>query len=175
MKFKHINYEGGTGKRSKEVETYNYHKAAAVLAEYGFDCIRLADDWQGADFLAHHKRANQILKVQLKSCLVIDKKYKHEEELYMCFPLDKNGQMVLGQAFPPHGGRKGPWLAEKEYMEDEGPLLDLDWNGRSEEGAGGVRVRSMSWLPWLPGMYSPEQREAHRRQVTTTVFSDQWA
>ena len=95
MKFEHINYKGGTGQRSKEVETYNYHKAAAVLAEYGFDCVRLADDWQGADFLAHHKRANQVLKVQLKSCLVIDKKYKHEEELYMCFPLDKTGKWYL--------------------------------------------------------------------------------
>ena len=88
MGYKHINYEGGTGKRSKEVETYNFHKASAVLAEYGFDCIRLADDWKGADFLAHHKETNTTLNVQLKTCLVIDKKYEQYQDLYMCFPLD---------------------------------------------------------------------------------------
>lgn len=89
MEFAHISYEGGTGKRSKEVETYNFHKAAAVLAEYGFDCIRLADDWQGADFLAFHKESGQTLRVQLKASLVVDKRYKDDQDLYMCFPLDK--------------------------------------------------------------------------------------
>ena len=93
--FDHISYEGGTGKRSKEVETYNFHKAAAVLAEYGFDCIRLANDWQGADFLAHHKPTDEILRVQLKTCLVIDKKYEHDKGLYTCFPLDKTGCWYL--------------------------------------------------------------------------------
>lgn len=87
--FEHISYEGGTGQRSKEVETYNFHKAASVLAEYGFDCIRLSNDWGGADFLAHHKGKNRTLRVQLKSALVVDKKYKSDPDLYMCFPLDK--------------------------------------------------------------------------------------
>ena len=86
--FEHISYEGGTGLRSKEVETYNFHKAASVLAEYGFDCIRLSDDWGGADFLAHHKRTPRTLRVQLKSALVVDKRYENSHDLYMCFPLD---------------------------------------------------------------------------------------
>ena len=95
--FKHISYEGGTGRRSKEVETYNYHKAASVLAEYGFDCIRLSDDWAGADFLAHHKGTgkgtDKTLRVQLKSALVVDnKKYGDDHDLYMCFPLDGTKQ-----------------------------------------------------------------------------------
>lgn len=56
MVFARIDYKEGTGKSSKQVETYNFHKAAAVLVEFGFDCIRVSDDWEGADFLAHHKR-----------------------------------------------------------------------------------------------------------------------
>ena len=39
MAFDRINYEEGTGKSSKQIESYNFHKAAAVLVEYGFDCI----------------------------------------------------------------------------------------------------------------------------------------
>lgn len=37
---------------SKEKENYNYHKVAAALAEYGYDSMRLNNDWQGADFIA---------------------------------------------------------------------------------------------------------------------------
>ena len=88
MEFEHIGYEIGTGKSSSAIETYNFHKAAAVLAEYGFECVRLTDDWEGADFVAYHKTASRALSVQLKTCLVIDKRYMPFKELYMCFPLD---------------------------------------------------------------------------------------
>jgi hypothetical protein len=40
---------------SKQKEIYNFQKVAGLLADYGFNCIKLADDWQGADFLAYHK------------------------------------------------------------------------------------------------------------------------
>ena len=65
----YITFAEGTGRYSKQVETYNFHKAASVLAEYGFDCIRLADDWRGADFLAHHRDKEITLSVQLKASL----------------------------------------------------------------------------------------------------------
>ena len=39
MEFKRLSYTDGTGKVSKAIESYNFHKAAGVLAEYGFDCI----------------------------------------------------------------------------------------------------------------------------------------
>lgn len=38
---------------------------AAKLADYGFNCIKLADDCQGADFLAYHKDGEETLEVQL--------------------------------------------------------------------------------------------------------------
>lgn len=70
----------------KQKENYHFHKQAAVLADYGFNCIKLSDDWEGADFLAH---SNEItLKVQLKSRTTIAKKYI-SKDLYMLFPLDE--------------------------------------------------------------------------------------
>lgn len=70
---------------SKQKEVFNFQKIASELAEYGFNCIKLADDWQGADFLAYHKDGDETLKVQLKARLTIDKKYMGQQ-LYMAFP-----------------------------------------------------------------------------------------
>ena len=56
MRFSHISYEKTTGAHSKRIESYNFHKAAAVLAEYGFDCVRLADDWKGLTSLPSTSR-----------------------------------------------------------------------------------------------------------------------
>ena len=89
MDFEHIGYEQGTGRASKQVETYNFYKAAAVLAEYGFECVRLSNDWEAVDFLAHHTNTGTTLKVQLKTCLIIDERLVQFDNLYMCFPIDK--------------------------------------------------------------------------------------
>jgi len=83
MKFKRIDYSTLSGKQQ---EIYNFQKIAGVLAEYGFNCIKLADDWLGADFLAYHKDGLETLKVQLKSRLTIDKKYV-DKRLHVAFPL----------------------------------------------------------------------------------------
>lgn len=60
---------------SRQQENYNFHKVAARLADYGFNCLRLTDDWQGADFIACHIDGQTFLKVQLKGRLCLDKKY----------------------------------------------------------------------------------------------------
>ena len=75
---------------AKQREIYKYQKVAAVLADYGFNCIKLDDDWQGADFLAYHKDRNQTVKVQLKGGLVIDKKYT-SKNIYLCFRIMNDG------------------------------------------------------------------------------------
>jgi hypothetical protein len=75
----------------RQKENYNFHKAAARLADYGFNSIRLTDDWQGADFIAIHVDGETFFKVQLKGRLTINKKYLgraihiaflHGDELY---------------------------------------------------------------------------------------------
>ncbi|OBU86575.1 hypothetical protein [Chromobacterium subtsugae] len=61
---------------ARQKENYNFQKLAAVLADYGFNCLRLTDDWQGADFIACHIDGETFLKVQLKGCrLLFDRKY----------------------------------------------------------------------------------------------------
>jgi hypothetical protein len=83
MELKKVEY---TELNSKQKEIFNFQKVAGVLADYGFNCIKLADDWLGADFLAYHKDENETLRVQLKSRLTIDKKYIGKE-LHMAFPI----------------------------------------------------------------------------------------
>ena len=59
---------------AKQKENFNYHKVAAALADYGYDSMRLNNDWQGADFIA--VKNDEMLKVQLKGRFTINHKYK---------------------------------------------------------------------------------------------------
>ncbi len=70
--FRRIDYRN---LNSRQQENYNFQKVAGRLADYGFNCLRLSDDWQGADFIACHIDGETILRVQLKGRLTIDKKY----------------------------------------------------------------------------------------------------
>ncbi len=78
---------------AKQKEIYNFQKIAAVLADYGYNCIKLADDWHGADFLAYHKDGSNTLKVQLKGRITINKKYIGKD-LWIAFPLKKHWYMI---------------------------------------------------------------------------------
>ena len=40
---------------ARQKEVYNFQKVSALLADYGFNCLKPSEDWQGADFLAYHK------------------------------------------------------------------------------------------------------------------------
>lgn len=73
---------------SRQKENYNFQKVAAELADYGFNCMWLNDDWQGADFIACHIDGNTFIKVQLKGRLTIDKKYNNKE-IYVAFNQDE--------------------------------------------------------------------------------------
>lgn len=72
----------------KQREAFNYQKISAILADYGYLTIRLADDWCGADFIAQHIDGS-YLKVQLKSRLTVEKKYENKD-LWICFPSKDN-------------------------------------------------------------------------------------
>ena len=77
---------------SRQKENYNFAKIAARLADYGFNCIRLTDDWQGADFIACHVNNEIFLKVQLKGRLTLDKKYL-QKNIFIAF-ISKDGWYV---------------------------------------------------------------------------------
>ena len=71
----------------RQKENFNFQKVASTLADYGFNCIRLSDDWQGADFIACHIDGKTFVKIQLKSCLTFQKKF-NGKDIYIAFPKD---------------------------------------------------------------------------------------
>ena len=79
-----INYEDLEGQGKKQ-ENFNFHEAASLLSNYGFNCIRLTDDWNGADFLAYHISGSMTLHIQLKGRIGIGKKYMKSNP-YILFP-----------------------------------------------------------------------------------------
>jgi hypothetical protein len=73
---------------SKQQESYNYQKISGLLAEYGYITYRMHDDYHGADFHAVHVYGD-VLKVQLKGRVTIDKKYLNKG-IYIAFSNDRN-------------------------------------------------------------------------------------
>lgn len=69
---------------SRQKETYNFHRVAGRLAEYGYNSILLSDDWLGADFIAYHNDGERFYRVQLKGRMTIDNKYVGKG-LYIAF------------------------------------------------------------------------------------------
>ena len=67
---------------SKQKENYNYHKVVSALAEYGYDSMRLNNDWEGADFIS--VKGDDMIKVQLKGRFTLDRKYE-DKDLYIAF------------------------------------------------------------------------------------------
>ena len=72
-----------TNLNSRQQENYNFYKVASTLADYGFNCLRLTDDYNGADFIALHSDGSHMM-VQLKGRWTIDKKYLGKN-IHICF------------------------------------------------------------------------------------------
>ena len=106
MKLQEVNYKEVT---AKQKEIFNFQKVAAKLADYGFNCIKLDDDWQGADFLAYHKDGDRTLKVQLKGRLSIYQKYEGKD-LWMCFPHEGSWYLIPHDRLIEIAGERTPWL-----------------------------------------------------------------
>ena len=104
---------------ARQKELFNFQKIAATLADFGFNCIKLADDWQGADFLAYHATGTTTLKVQLKSRLTIDQKYRNKD-IWMAFPHKKNWYLIehhrLVEKVKEHTG----WLSSSSWVDKHG-------------------------------------------------------
>lgn len=69
---------------SKQREAYHFQKISALLADYGYQTIKLSDDWCGADFIAQHLDGT-FRKIQLKGRLAVGRKYEGKE-LWIAFP-----------------------------------------------------------------------------------------
>ena len=101
---------------AKQKEIYNFQKVAALLAEYGFNCIKLADNWQGADFLAYHRHSDRTLNVQLKAGIEIHKKYQ-SKGLYMAFRAKETWYLIEHDALVELCGQHTTFLNTKEWKE----------------------------------------------------------
>ncbi|WP_298486241.1 hypothetical protein [uncultured Maribacter sp.] len=64
------------------------------MANYGFNSMRLNDDWQGADFIAVHIDGDDMLKVQLKGRFTLAKKYI-DKNIYIAFIENDNVKIYL--------------------------------------------------------------------------------
>lgn len=112
MKFTRIQYSELNGKQK---EIFNFQKIAGLLADYGFNCIKLADDWQGADFLAYHKDGEVTHRVQLKSRLTVDKRYMGKN-LCIAFPLLQSWCLVEHDRLVSLVGSTTPWLRTESWL-----------------------------------------------------------
>jgi len=126
MRLRKITY---AGLNSRQKEIFNFQKVAGLLADYGFNCIKLADDWQGADFLAYHIDGSKTLKVQLKSHLTIGKKYVGKA-LHMAFPVHRAWYVSEHDALVDLVKKNTTWLTSESWRkrgsyssENSGPRL----------------------------------------------------
>jgi len=79
---------------AKAREMYNFHKVASVLADYGYTCMWLSNDWNSADFIAVHIDGISNIKVQLKGGIAFAQKYRNKG-LYICFIDGDSGGVYL--------------------------------------------------------------------------------
>lgn len=100
---------------AKQKEIYNFQKVAALLADYGFNCIKLDDDWNGADFLALHKDG-PTLRVQLKARATIDRKYEGRD-VHVAFPAGSDWYLVAHDDLIRIAGKTTRWLETRSWME----------------------------------------------------------
>jgi hypothetical protein len=101
---------------AKQKELFNFQKIAARLADYGFNCIKLADDWKGADFLAYHIDGTTTLKVQLKSRVTIKHKYRGTD-IWIAFPHKSDWYLIKHDHLVEKVGKHTVWLSSLSWKE----------------------------------------------------------
>lgn len=105
--------------KARQQEVFNFQKVAGQLADYGFNCIKLADDWQGADFLAYHVDGKNTLKVQLKSRLTISRK-ELGKSLFIAFPVDGVWYLLEHDRLVTLVKKHTPYLASDSWCKHKG-------------------------------------------------------
>jgi frataxin-like iron-binding protein CyaY len=115
-RFEKIHYNTLT---ARQKELFNFQKIAATLADCGFNCIKLADDWQGADFLAYHINGTTTLKVQLKSRVTIDQKYC-DKDIWIAFPHKGDWYLIKHDRLVEKIGQHTDWPGSSSWRDKHG-------------------------------------------------------
>lgn len=84
-------------KRSKpkwrQEKIYNFQRISSLLADYGYNCTRLPNEWEEADFLAYNTKENKKLKIKLDTRLKIYKEYL-DEDFFITFPCNSYWYLI---------------------------------------------------------------------------------
>lgn len=112
MKLEKVKY---SDLNAKQKEIYNFQKVSSLLADYGFNCIKLSDDWQGADFLAYNYKGNSTLKIQLKGRITIDKKYL-DKDIFITFPYEEEWYLIEHATLIEIIKQNTPWLKSNSWI-----------------------------------------------------------
>jgi hypothetical protein len=124
---------------AKQKELFNFQKIAARLADYGFNCIKLADDWQGADFLAYHIDGATTLKVQLKSRVTIKHKYRGKD-IWIAFPHKRDWYLIQHDRLVEKVGECTRWLDSDSWKERMDGYSSASINSKLLESISGNKL-----------------------------------
>ncbi|MHB1936189.1 MAG: hypothetical protein ACYCOR_06360 [Acidobacteriaceae bacterium] len=106
-------------RNARQKELFLFQKIAATLADFGFNCIKLADDWQGADFITYHVNGMTTHKVQLKSRLTINQKYCGKE-IWMAFPYKNYWYFIKHDRLIEKVSKHTNWLSTNAWKDGQG-------------------------------------------------------
>ena len=109
-----VNY---TSLNTRGKRVYNFQKVSAVLADYGFKCIRLSGDSNGADFLAYHMPSDDQIPVRPKTRLTVEKKYENKG-LWIAFPVSEDWYLLKHDKLRDIVGKRTPALENEAWRRD---------------------------------------------------------
>ena len=99
---------------SRAQENYNADKLGALMADYGYHCMRLSDDFNGADMIALREGA-ETLHIQLKGRVMIKPEYMNKG-LYIAFPINGDFYVLLHDTLVEICGDRG-YLETRAWRE----------------------------------------------------------
>ncbi len=99
---------------SRAQENYNADKLGALMADYGYHCMRLSDDYNGADMIAL-REGEEALHIQLKGRVMIKPEYMNKG-LYIAFPINGEFYVLLHDTLVDICGERG-YLNTRAWLE----------------------------------------------------------
>jgi hypothetical protein len=106
-------------KNTRRKENFNFAKLCGVMADYGFNLLRLSDDWEGADAIAVHIDGKTHLRIQLKGTgLVFAKKYLRKNIWIACRSKAQDWYVYPHDELLAHVGRKFRFRETDAWQKD---------------------------------------------------------
>lgn len=117
-------------KKTRRKENFNFAKLCGVMADYGFNLLRLSDDWEGADAIAVHLDGKKYLRIQLKGeGLTFNTRYLRKNIWIACPSEDRGWYVYPHDRLLSHVEKKRPirntnFWRKKGYYVQTGRMPD---------------------------------------------------